>query len=43
LCASIADELRRAAEQFLGRGEVTKNPLVVNLAGATTCANCARS
>jgi heptosyltransferase-2 len=36
LCASIANELRKAAEQFLGRGEVTKNPLVVNLAGATT-------
>ena len=36
LCASIANELRRAAEQFLGRGEVTKNSLVVNLAGATT-------
>jgi lipopolysaccharide heptosyltransferase II len=36
LCASIANELRSAAEQFLGRGEVTKNPLVVNLAGATS-------
>jgi len=36
LCARIANELLRAAEQFPGRGEVTKNPLVVNLAGATT-------
>ncbi|MEO8427289.1 MAG: glycosyltransferase family 9 protein, partial [Verrucomicrobiota bacterium] len=36
LCASIANELRSAAEPFLGRGEVAKNPLVVNLAGATT-------
>jgi lipopolysaccharide heptosyltransferase II len=35
-CASIANELQRAAEQPLGRAGVAKDLLVLNLAGATT-------